>query len=650
MITDQATKPKLIEFIENHHGKLAILFYFSSFLVFALLISENLCDKTYFSDNSLLPGFVTREFNARQQTLNNLNELRSLKLTKDDNLKHQTSQMPVEWLVNKFQSFGLQVYTQQFKLNYPFDQRNQTGTNVYAVFKAPRALGTEVLVLSSPLRVESKGKSNDKSTLPGISLLISLAEYFSTKNYWSKDLIFLIYEHDLIGCEAWLNAYYNLNDDNNEDNLIQFSKLEERGGIIQAAINLEITSEKTPNLDIRIEGLNGQLTNLDLFNVVVELASRESIDATFHQLSHLFAPDQLEVWIEYAKSIGLMMKTQASMFTNGAHGLFQKRSIQSLTLVAEEDENDQDYLKADLMQIGKVIEGIFRSCNNLIERFNRSYWFYLLPSTRRYLSIGFYMIPFALMVLPSILKALVLYLKTTEKHKSVIDTFWTVLPQVIWIHLYGLVIASFPFIIQNSSKLQSHFNFQTEELLFYSLLLFMSSLMFSPIINHNENNDRSLLKNVGGDQAIVENSEESNRLKMLSIQHYIALLELALVLICLSLVNISLAFCLASIYIPIMCSISLNESKTTLQKLINCLHKLLLIIVNPFTLLYLCILVKSIYLQSNQSPVDHLNNSFAEQKQLLVSLIEDWYLFGNLAYLIGSVTLFPLWLQFWYLL
>jgi glycosylphosphatidylinositol transamidase len=117
-------------------------------------------------------------------------------------------------------------------------------------------------------------------------------------------LVFLIYEHELVGCEAWLNAYFDLNEVDKKDRLIKFDELENREGIIQAAINLDISTELTPNLDIRIEGLNGQLTNLDLFNVVVEIASRESVDATFHEYSHLFSPDQLEVWIEYAKTIG----------------------------------------------------------------------------------------------------------------------------------------------------------------------------------------------------------------------------------------------------------------------------------------------------------------------------------------------------------
>ena len=305
--SDEPARSRLLDVIKKHYGKLSVVSYVAAFLVFGLLISEYFCDKTYFSDNALLPGYVNREFSSKQQIQNNLKELRlSLKRLNEPASSaadgRANGRMPVDWLVGKFRSLGLQVYTQQFEFRYPFGEAgNKTGTNVYAVFKATRSLGTEALVLASPFRLDS---DHSKSTLPGIALLVSLAGYFSQQNYWSKDLIFLVYEHDLVGCEAWLNGYYDL--DSQADSLIKFEQLEDRNGVLQAAINLDITSELTPSLDVRIEGLNGQLTNLDLFNVVVEIASRESIDATFHDCSHLFSPDQLEVWLEYAKTIGLL--------------------------------------------------------------------------------------------------------------------------------------------------------------------------------------------------------------------------------------------------------------------------------------------------------------------------------------------------------
>ena len=51
-----------------------------------------------------------------------------------------------------------------------------------------------------------------------------------------------------------------------------------------------------------------------------------------------------------------------------------------------------------------VVEGIFRSLNNLLERFHQSFFFYLLPATNRYVSIGLYMPPFAVLALPVLFK------------------------------------------------------------------------------------------------------------------------------------------------------------------------------------------------------------------------------------------------------
>ena len=38
--------------------------------------------------------------------------------------------------------------------------------------------------------------------------------------------------------------------------------------------------------------------------------------------------------------------------------------------------------------MARVLEGIFRSLNNLLERFHQSFFFYLMPATSRYISIG----------------------------------------------------------------------------------------------------------------------------------------------------------------------------------------------------------------------------------------------------------------------
>lgn len=52
---------------------------------------------------------------------------------------------------------------------------------------------------------------------------------------------------------------------------------------MQAAVNLEIPAEKNSHIDVRIEGLNGQLPNLDLVNVVHRLFQQERFTTTLKE-------------------------------------------------------------------------------------------------------------------------------------------------------------------------------------------------------------------------------------------------------------------------------------------------------------------------------------------------------------------------------
>lgn len=58
--------------------------------------------------------------------------------------------------------------------------------------------------------------------------------------------------------------------------------LEEHAGAIQAALNLEIHSTRISHIDVKVAGLNGQLPNLDLVNLVHRICSKEGIRSTFY--------------------------------------------------------------------------------------------------------------------------------------------------------------------------------------------------------------------------------------------------------------------------------------------------------------------------------------------------------------------------------
>ena len=59
-------------------------------------------------------------------------------------------------------------------------------------------------------------------------------------------------------------------------------ELHGRSGAIQAALNLEIATDRINYLNVHLEGLNGQLPNLDLVNTAVRLCMAEQVPARLH--------------------------------------------------------------------------------------------------------------------------------------------------------------------------------------------------------------------------------------------------------------------------------------------------------------------------------------------------------------------------------
>ncbi|CAG2066530.1 unnamed protein product, partial [Timema podura] len=218
---------------------------------------------TYFSENALLPGLVKGDFDEDMTAKNYQSELL------EESSRYPNS-MPYPWLLAKFRQLSLDVYTHNFTLNYPLgygtashDLDKYTGKNVYAILRAPRSASTEALVLSVPYRPPS---SAHPGTMPSIALMLSLAKFFRRQKYWAKDVIFLVTEHEQLGIQAWLEAYHQTTC--GRSGVLDHGDMTGRGGAIQAAINLELHAEKIGHVDVKVEGLNGQLPNLDLVNLV----------------------------------------------------------------------------------------------------------------------------------------------------------------------------------------------------------------------------------------------------------------------------------------------------------------------------------------------------------------------------------------------
>ncbi|XP_026678671.1 glycosylphosphatidylinositol anchor attachment 1 protein-like [Diaphorina citri] len=188
--------------------------------------------------------------------------------------------MPIPYLMARFHQLGLEAYIHNFTLHYPLGKPvDMTGRNVYAILRAPRTASMEALVLNIPYRPL---QSIYPSTLPGLALAMSMVKFFRRQRYWAKDIILLISEHEQLGVQAWLEAYHGVSC--GTTGVLDSGDLEARGGAIQAAITLEIQSHRIDHIDVKVSGLNGQLPNLDLVNLIHRLCGKEGIKHTFHNV------------------------------------------------------------------------------------------------------------------------------------------------------------------------------------------------------------------------------------------------------------------------------------------------------------------------------------------------------------------------------
>ena len=110
----------------------------------------------------------------------------------------------------------------------------------------------------------------------------------------------------------------------------------------------------------------------------------------FHSMEEHPRPDSYKGYMKSLKTLMAMMASQATGVPSGNHGLYHRFSIEAITLEGVTIRN-RKRAPGDFHTLGRIIEGTFRSLNNLLERFHQSFFFYLLPSVGRYVSIGLYM-------------------------------------------------------------------------------------------------------------------------------------------------------------------------------------------------------------------------------------------------------------------
>ena len=185
----------------------------------------------------------------------------------------------------------------------------------------------------------------------------------------------------IVGSQAWVDAYHDTHPAGVES-------LSLKSGALQGAVVVEYPQNHPFNsLHVSYDGVNGQLPNLDLVNTAIAISTGQmGIPVS---IQHMHTHD--DKYFDRLRTLLRGMTNQALGHGSGPHSAFMPYHVDAITLTAIGEGRE------DEMAFGRVIEGLFRSLNNLLEHFHQSFFFYLLMQTNRFVSIGTYL-PSAMLI------------------------------------------------------------------------------------------------------------------------------------------------------------------------------------------------------------------------------------------------------------
>ncbi|KAF3047219.1 Glycosyl phosphatidyl inositol protein transamidase complex subunit [Didymella keratinophila] len=327
---------------------------------------------TYVSENALLPGQVHTYFAGSEH-----NVFRAYR-QEVWGLNEKSVEERSQRLGDIFRSNNLKVATQKYA--YHVSNRTIASENVYAILQGPRADATEAIVLIGAWK-----NMDEETNTSGVALVLALARYFKRWSLWSKDIIFLVSGDSTTGPQAWVDAYHDGHDERYVEGLTI------KSGALQGAVAVDYPAgpwgHRYDKLHVLYDGVNGQLPNLDLFNTAVQIASSQmGIGCAIQRMF-----DHRDSYKERLQTMLRGMVSQGLGHATGPHSAFIPYHVDAVTLSTVGDGWH------DEMSLGKTIESLFRSLNNLLEHLHQSFFFYLLIQANRFISIGTYL-PSAMLI------------------------------------------------------------------------------------------------------------------------------------------------------------------------------------------------------------------------------------------------------------
>ncbi|KAM7348018.1 glycosylphosphatidylinositol anchor attachment 1 [Cochliomyia hominivorax] len=634
LLSDPSLTPrhKFGKILTKYHSKFGWLLYVASIVWFGCLGHKDFNHSTYLSENALSPGLVYPEIkqDSSRWAQQLVDELKAERET-------HKSTTPHAWIAAKMKQIGLETYVHNYTLRYPFAGGKEFhGKNVYGILRAPRTSSTEGLVFSAPYRPPSSYHTDITASVP---VLLAFADFARKKNYWAKDIIFLVTEQEQLGMHAFLEAYFNTKMDESakKSTFLNYGNLPARAGSLQAALNIEVQDLDIDYIDVKIEGLNGQLPNLDMFNLVQRITAREGIISGYKQTPLKKRRSSHYTSVEgNIKNLLLMLLSQTTGVPNGNHGLFHRHRIESLTLEAVKRPNTGSNRYNGALPLLKTIEGISRSLNNLLERFHQSYFFYILAQNDRFVSIGDYMPCLVLLVVPLFIKSFLIWLiaggqvKDNEKECAEEDEICINTEnqnsevQLVPTIMYIIYACGIGYMCQQLLGLElvvnalSEQGLTTAQSVTSSMLLWVVMAVVLPFVYRLPNTAMHWL-------------------------HLASLVGLGASLVVVGLLNFALAFLIALVCVPLAVGIKPNMQKGFRKTVLT----IYCIILNPLIFIYGLVCILTLFQFPELKLKEIAWRAIHATMDAITFSLTDSLIYNNWLCTIVTSVLLPLWCCFW---
>ncbi|KAK1438815.1 hypothetical protein QVD17_04626 [Tagetes erecta] len=486
--------------------------------VLALLLLPVLAKKTYVSENALLPGSASPMISDQDVSRANgfIDELTSMKLNSQNvvieiprRIALHMENLGGEVSYHRFQTQSNKYHPLHFVTTPNAEACNVNKTcesyavNVVGIIRAPRGDGKEAIVLVTPYNPVNLTQNEALS----LGIAYSTFSLLSQVSWLAKDIIWLAADSQYgqyNSVAAWLREYHTPSVDGFDKlpsgSCVHDSELDmsietkvsdtfRRAGTMAAAFVIEVADRGVEGeqdaLNIYAEASNGQMPNLDLISVLCYMAVYEQglpvqveklvslldskwlkfigeVFETVGNIARKLNPQwkfgiPVKEYVEGSATLVTSLYHQALGVPTGSHGAFRDYQVDAITIEfpLKLSSINRGRQTEFLLEGGRLIEGVVRCVNNLLEKFHQSFFLYLLTSSNKFISVGVYMIAFLLLLAPLPVLAASLCsdakksIRESEKISKPFKSWsWLHPTKTIFIvHLWGVIVSLLPYFI-----------------------------------------------------------------------------------------------------------------------------------------------------------------------------------------------------------